>query len=299
MSVKNGDDRGQRLATWVEAEFAKFNTEQQTVFGQAVMMLTAAAASLPPRVCASIQTSEPRSSTCDTPASQDRRPIPSEHRWPPKSELLKYLEDTNAPLRSFLECEKHSNKPRRTNAPHRQFGDDASSTLLRGALKRLQKSLARTAADAAADSDDHVSRGLLSKQEATAMMDAYTEAPDPARTKGEDMLDAKAMARLLGVSRTTVYKRFNDGRIIGLTREAGGRVYPKTQFDDHDSPRGPNWLPIMEKIVANHGNGWRAWIWLNNPRDEFDGQSALDRLHAGDGVAVEIALNREDEGAFR
>lgn len=222
------NDRSHRLARWMQREFEKLEVEQQTVFGQAVMLLLTKTLTLPTNGSPTSRTLTLASEADGTPAHQDRRSGPSGHVFPPPPDPVAYMERTNAPFRAFFESEMYPSDVPGADTVDREWPDDASPTLLRGALKRLQKSLAETAAGSAADTSHNVRLGLLTHEQALAMLDAYTNAPDPAENEGEDMLDARAMAHFLGVSEATVEKRFSEGRILGLERGDGSRVYPST-----------------------------------------------------------------------
>ncbi|MBO9471524.1 hypothetical protein J7355_15650 [Endozoicomonas sp. G2_2] len=174
--------------------------------------------------------------------------------------------------------------------------NSVDAALEKVATWRRPKAKSGTSAGKGAPGDDPAD--ILSHDQALEMLYERASEPTDAETSGDEMLNGQEMARYLGTSRQTINARYKKGTIIGLGREVGGPVYPKTQFAENRSPGGPVWLDGLDAVVAEHGNGWRAWIWLNNRKDELGGDTPLERLQAGDVSAVKAALGREREGAF-
>ncbi|WP_353110220.1 hypothetical protein [Salinisphaera dokdonensis] len=211
--------------------------------------------------------------------------------------------ELSAPLRQFFSI--------RDNGLQQNYPDAsaAGTTLSAQALRvRIDAAIARMLAWAHSQSetDTRLQRGapdddpddILSHGQALEMLYQRASVPAKEETAGEEMLSGQMMGDYLGTSRQTINTRYLQGTIIGLSREVGGRVYPKTQFHEDGTPRGPVWLEGLNAVVNVHGNSWAAWIWLNTPKDELNGESALDRLRSGNVQVVKAALGREQDGAF-
>lgn len=303
MASENVRDRSHGLASWIDSEFGKLDEERQKLIGRLVLRLAADDVSHKSgEVPKGIRDMRSRA----TLASPDRSDLMAalvkldELLNMPKREEVDYLKSTNAPLDEFFEIEVVSDQalilrtPRGSRGVNKFFSGD----LARRVVERTKSAVSQIPFTATDEPPDNIKPGFLTREQAQAKLDARTQPPDPAETQGEEMLSAREMADYLKASHTTIYNRYHAGRIIGLSQEVGGVVFPKTQFAAKAGPRGPTWLPGLDKVVEVHGNGWPAWLWLNEPRDEFAGETALDRLRAGDHVPVIIALNREEEGAF-
>ena len=291
MASENVSDRGHGLTSWLESEFDKLDSDRQKLIGRLVMRL--AADNLSHKHGAFVSST----SHAKRALRRGRNDFITEVMRletlmnPPEDEEVVYLASTNAPVDAFFESE-FERVPFAHSVRLPDTGFQAPSRSQTGELIEALN------ASGPAAPPDNVKPGILTCEQAQARMAERTFAPDPARSQGDEMLSARAMADYLNASHTTIYNRYRDGRIIGLSQEVGGVVFPKTQFAEDGSPRGPVWLPGLDKIVAIHGNGWPSWLWLNEPRDEFGGETALDRLHAGDHSSVIVALNREEEGSF-
>jgi hypothetical protein len=157
----------------------------------------------------------------------------------------------------------------------------------------------------ATDDAEHDESGLapvMSLAEADAALARLTVAGDENGDVDEmsEMLTGADMADYLGTSRQTIDNWRKAGRIIALDREVRGRLYPKTQIVEIEAAghRARQLVSGLDAVIDNLGNGWPAWVWLTNPRNDLDNQTPLDRLRAGDQTSVATALLRDDLGDF-
>ncbi|WP_353163439.1 hypothetical protein [Salinisphaera shabanensis] len=136
----------------------------------------------------------------------------------------------------------------------------------------------------------------MSDEEGEAYLASYAEPPPAYLTAGDEMLGAVDVAKRLHTTPQAVRYQYDRNQIIGLTREVGSIVYPLTQFID--TPSGLRWPEGLDAVVARHGNGWSAWLWLIHERRDLHSRTALACLRAGDVGYVRAAIARDDDGAF-
>ncbi|MBO9471623.1 hypothetical protein J7355_16155 [Endozoicomonas sp. G2_2] len=308
MASQSVSDRGHELTSWLDSQFARLDEDRQILIGRLVMILVAE--NLSHKADAVTQAARTPRDPMAVGAVQQHSELIAEimrlekRMNPPMGQEVDYLASTNAPVIAFFDLGRKMQADMPRSAASGALTDLTYSTQRPGqtpldrAFKIIKTAVSRVTSEPTDGPHDNIGPGFLTREQAQGKLDARTQPPDPAATQGEQMLSAREMADYLTASHTTIYNRYKAGRIIGLSQEVGGVVFPRTQFAADGGPRGPTWLPGLDKVVAIHGNGWPAWLWLNSPRDAFDGESALDRLRAGDHVPVINALNREEDGAF-
>ena len=92
-------------------------------------------------------------------------------------------------------------------------------------------------------------------------------------------VSASEAARLLRVSRQTVYERARKGTLLAV--EAGGaRRFPAWQFD----PEGPGGVVagMPDVLRALPASSFAKALWLTRPSPTFEGRTPLETLKAGE-----------------
>ena len=90
---------------------------------------------------------------------------------------------------------------------------------------------------------------------------------------------ASEVARLLGVSRQTVYERARKGTLLAV-EEGDARRFPAWQFD----PEGPRGIVagLPDVLRALPVSSYARALWLMRPNPTFEGRTPLETLKAGE-----------------
>lgn len=91
-----------------------------------------------------------------------------------------------------------------------------------------------------------------------------------------EMLSSDEMAHRLGVTRDTVNRRREAGRLLALSGAKRGFRYPAWQLDRHGKP-----VAGLERVLIAAGDAWSAYRWLTTTHPELDNRSGLDALRKG------------------
>ncbi|MGD9811983.1 MAG: hypothetical protein AB7U35_11730 [Sphingobium sp.] len=91
----------------------------------------------------------------------------------------------------------------------------------------------------------------------------------------------------LGIPRSTLSSWQQKGVIVGLLRGARKLAYPLDQFVDARPLEG------IADVLRVAPDARSAWLWLRQPHGSLEGRAPLERLRAGDRVAVAIAAERD------
>jgi Fe2+ or Zn2+ uptake regulation protein len=91
-----------------------------------------------------------------------------------------------------------------------------------------------------------------------------------------EMLSSDEMAHRLGVTRDTVNRRREAGRLLALSGAERGFRYPAWQLDQHGKP-----IVGLERVLTAAGDAWSAYRWLTAMHPELDHCSGLDALRKG------------------
>lgn len=99
-------------------------------------------------------------------------------------------------------------------------------------------------------------------------------------------VSASGAARLLGVSRQTVYARARKGTLLAV-EEGGARRFPAWQFD----PEGPGGIVagLPDVLGALPLSPFAQALWLTRPSPTFEGRTPLETLKAGERERVRQA----------
>lgn len=92
-------------------------------------------------------------------------------------------------------------------------------------------------------------------------------------------VSASEAARLLGVSRQTVYERARKGTLLAV-EEGGARRFLAWQFD----PEGPGGVVagMPDVLRALPVSAFARALWLTRPSPTFEGRTPLETLKAGE-----------------
>jgi hypothetical protein len=94
--------------------------------------------------------------------------------------------------------------------------------------------------------------------------------------KQPEMLSSDEMAHRLGVTRDTVNRRREAGRLLALSGAKRGFRYPAWQLDQHGKP-----VVGLERVLTAAGDAWSAYRWLTATHPELDNRSGLEALRKG------------------
>lgn len=95
------------------------------------------------------------------------------------------------------------------------------------------------------------------------------------------MLDAGAMAGLLGRSLREVDESRRRGELLGLADVAGSYLYPRWQLSRDGQP-----YPELPKLLAELGSSWAVYRLLLQEHPALNGVSGLSALERGRSGAV-------------
>ena len=101
----------------------------------------------------------------------------------------------------------------------------------------------------------------------------------PANWAG-DVVGSTKLDRDYGISRTTLHGWQKQHRVVGLLTGLRKHVFPVAQFVDGRPVAG------LAEVILAAGSPRAAWLWLVQAHPSFDGVTPLDRLKAGDVLAV-------------
>lgn len=101
------------------------------------------------------------------------------------------------------------------------------------------------------------------------------------------VVGAGEIEETLGVPRSTLSSWQQKGVIVGLLRGARKLAYPLEQFVDARPLEG------IAEVLRVAPDARSAWLWLRQPHGSLEGRAPLERLRAGDRVAVVIAAERD------
>jgi hypothetical protein len=110
---------------------------------------------------------------------------------------------------------------------------------------------------------------------------------ESAKQEGGGSISADEAARRLGISKTSVLKRYKNGQLLGWreTKQKAVR-FPLWQFSEDGILTGlSEVLSILSK--SPQIDDWGRIMFFLNPRDSLRGKSPLDALSEGDVSLVE------------
>lgn len=94
--------------------------------------------------------------------------------------------------------------------------------------------------------------------------------------KQPEMLSSDQMAKRLGVTRDTVNRRQEEGKLLALNGTKRGFRCPGWQLDQQGKP-----VVGLEQILKAAGDPWNAYRWLTSTYSELGDISGLDALQKG------------------
>jgi hypothetical protein len=99
------------------------------------------------------------------------------------------------------------------------------------------------------------------------------------------MLTGEAAAGRLGVSRETINKRAQQGRLLALEFAKRGRRYPEWQFEERIAGRP------LEGVLAALGSrdAWEQYRFFAQPQPGLGGRTPVEALRRGEVEAVQSA----------
>ena len=110
----------------------------------------------------------------------------------------------------------------------------------------------------------------------------------------ETLLTSDELAERAGLkTRQSIHDWRKKGRIVGWQNARRGYVYPAAQLDQRNRP-----LPGLDRVVAQFGDGYAAWVWLTTPRPSLDGATPLVLLARGEIEPVADAARGDLQGDF-
>ena len=93
--------------------------------------------------------------------------------------------------------------------------------------------------------------------------------------------DTKAVAVLLRVSRSTVYRQIRRLQLLGLRTSDRQYLFPIWQFDRNGQV--PERLPeVLAAIDPRREDPWGDALWLHSPASFLGGDRPIDRIKRGD-----------------
>jgi hypothetical protein len=102
----------------------------------------------------------------------------------------------------------------------------------------------------------------------------------PAADRVGPVYTTAALARWKGVSRQAIQNAQRQHRILAFKTADGAWLYPAYQF----GPRG-EYLPDLPRVLAlldpTDADPTTPILWLNQPHDDWDGDTGAQRLRAG------------------
>jgi len=108
-----------------------------------------------------------------------------------------------------------------------------------------------------------------------------------------DVVGSTKLDRDYGIPRTTLHGWQKQHRVVALLSGTRRHVFPLAQFVDGRPVEG------LTEVIAAAGSPRSAWVWLTRPHSSLDAQAPLDRLKAGDVLAVSRLAEREFAQAAR
>lgn len=91
-----------------------------------------------------------------------------------------------------------------------------------------------------------------------------------------------AIERYYGIPRSTLYRWQKLNEVVALNTRTSKHVFPLKQFLDGRP------APGIADLIGIFADARKAWLWLLEPHDEFDGQPPLNTLISGE---VELVLS--------
>lgn len=95
-----------------------------------------------------------------------------------------------------------------------------------------------------------------------------------------DVVGSTKLERDYGIPRTTLHGWQKQHRVVALLSGTRKHVFPLAQFVDGRPVEG------LTEVILAAGSPRAAWLWLIRPHSSLDAQAPLDRLKAGDLLAV-------------
>lgn len=102
-----------------------------------------------------------------------------------------------------------------------------------------------------------------------------------------DVVGSSKLDRDFGIARSTLHGWQKQHRVVSLLTGLRKHVFPVAQFVDGRPVEG------LAEVIAAAGSPRAAWAWLVQPHSSFRAQTPLDRLKAGEVIAIVSLAERE------
>ena len=131
-------------------------------------------------------------------------------------------------------------------------------------------------------------RGVEPAETAETALDAAFRRGDARRAailRDPAMLTGEAAAARLGVSRETINKRSQQGRLLALEFAKRGKRYPEWQFEESVAGRP------LESVLAAFGSrdAWEQYRFFTQTQPGLGGRTPVEALRRGEVAAVKSA----------
>lgn len=108
------------------------------------------------------------------------------------------------------------------------------------------------------------------------------------------LLSSDEISKLLGVSRQTINRWRDAGKLLGFAIAKRGYRYPREQIGARGKP-----LEGLDRIIEQFGGDhWAAWRFLVSELPELDGKTGLDTISSGDIDALLNVIAARSHGSF-
>lgn len=110
---------------------------------------------------------------------------------------------------------------------------------------------------------------------------------------GREMLTTEEAAKLLGVTKQTIYRRKNARKLLGLAADTTAYRYPSWQFDSDVMPYVPDVIKKLKPYSA-----WGVYLFFTQKEPLLGGESplqAIKRKKCDEVIRVAEILGKENE----